>query len=303
MKYKVLSIKIKTKALDALVFHLGEIGIDSVEIVDNNVSEADLDEMYVNINGLDLEESEYSLVKCYFEEEVEVSEYVQKVNEILPVIAQFIDVGEVEITDENKEDDYLNEWKKYYKVIEALDFAIVPEWESYEGDKESIIIEPGYAFGSGSHETTRLCLEMMQSLDFENKSVIDVGCGSGILSIAAKKLGADAVIGVDIDEMAMKASENNLLLNDMAGEVDLVHGNLLDKVDGQYDIIVSNIILPVLLSMKDDIKKRLKKGGTLVLSGILASQEEEMKEAFSADFKIKEIHSLGEWQGVILSYE
>ncbi len=302
-KYQILSLKVKTKAVDALVFHLGEIGIDSVEIVDNNISDEDLASMYVNINGLDDSDSEYSEVRAYFDEAEDVDSYIAQIKERVAMISEFIDVGDFELALEQKEDDYLNNWKQYYKVVEALDFAIVPEWESYDGDKEIIKIEPAYAFGSGSHETTRLCLEMMQTVDMKGKLLADIGCGSGILSIAAHKLGADRVVAVDIDEMAIKSSENNLSLNEINTGVDLVLGNLLDNVDESFDIIVSNIILPVLASMKEDIKKALKQGGTLILSGILASQEKDFAEIFGKDFKIVELHTLGEWQGVILKYE
>ncbi len=302
MNYKVITIKVKAKAIDALVFHLGEIGIDSVEIVDNNISKEDLDKMYNNVNGLP-SPGEYSLVRCYFDVGIKIDGYVSKINDIINHISEFIDVGETFISTKEVEDDYLNNWKKYYKVVEIGELAIVPEWESYDGEKVAIKIEPAYAFGSGSHETTIISLELMQKIDLKGKSIVDVGCGSGILSIAANELGASEIVAVDLDELAIKSTNNNLKLNDMSECVKVMHGNLLDKVNGKFDVIVSNIIFGVLVSMKEDLKSRLKRGGTIVLSGMLATQKEQFIEKFGKDFKIVEILTMGEWQGAILKYE
>ncbi len=304
MDYKVLSIKIKARAVDALVFHLSEIDIDSVEIVDNQILDSDLEETFSYLSDIESKVEEgYSIVKCYFEPETEVKDYVQKVNDIIKELESFFEIGQYSITSDEVEDDYLNNWKQYYKVIEIVNLAIVPEWEEYSGTKEMIKIEPAYAFGSGSHETTLICLELMQKMGLKGKSVVDVGCGSGILSIAAHKLGAKNITAIDIDELAIKSSTHNFELNNVSDKIKLVLGNLLDNVDDGFDVIVSNIVINVLKNMKEDLKKRLNKGGIIILSGILESQSEDLIKEFGEDFTIIERKFMGEWQGAVLRYE
>ncbi len=304
MDYKVLSIKIKTRAVDALVFRLSEIDINSVEIIDSKVLDADLEGTFSYLSEIENKVEEgYSVLKCYFEPETDVKSYVQKMNDITNDLKNYFELGEYSVDCVEVEDDYLNNWKQYYEVIETGNLAIVPEWEDYFGDKEVIKIEPAYAFGSGSHETTLICLELMQAMDLKGKSIVDVGCGSGILSIAALKLGAKKVTAIDIDELAIKSSTHNFELNDVSDKIKLVLGNLLDQVDDDFDIIVSNIVINVLKTMKEDLKKRLKKGGTIILSGILESQSEDLIREFGEDFTIIERKFMGEWQGAVLKYE
>ncbi len=302
MNYYKLQVKIKTKAVDALVFHLNEMGIYTLQIVDNYISKEDLAKMYVNINGVSADD-DYSTVVCYFEEQVDEEKYRKDISSRVNTIGEFIDVGDYQIEFEKiVGDDYLNNWKKFYDIIEIGDIAIVPAWKDYLGEKTVVKIDPSFAFGSGSHETTSLCIKQMQKLKVSKKKVLDIGCGSGILSIAASKMGADSITAIDIDELAIKATNNNILLNKVIN-ITTKLGDISVVDNEKYDIVVANIIIGVLKSMKKEIINVLNKGSYLIMSGVLDYQQSELLEHFQHDFKVVGTLSDGEWIAVLLKYE
>ncbi len=181
------------------------------------------------------------------------------------------------------EDDWAESWKQYYKPVKLGRITIVPAWEKYEASEGEIIVrmDPGMAFGTGTHETTRLVIRLMQNEDLTDKLVLDVGTGSGILSICASKLGASHCNAYDIDPVAVKVARENVLTdgctNIDVGVSDLLHGVTLDS--GKYDFCVANIVADIIIRMLPDISGYIKPGATLILSGIIESRSEEVKEA------------------------
>jgi len=181
------------------------------------------------------------------------------------------------------EEDWANNWKKYFKPFEIGDKLVIkPEWDEYiqQSDKRLILnINPGMAFGTGTHATTKLCLLLLEKYICDNgPSVLDIGTGSGILSIAAVLLGADTVLGVDVDAYAVRTARENALLNNVGEKARFQIGNLLNGVDNkEYDVICANIIAEVILKLAGDVGQNLTEGGIFICSGIIDEYEEEVR--------------------------
>lgn len=207
---------------------------------------------------------------------------------------------------EYDEEDYQNSWKKYLfteKVSER--FVVKPTWREYEPKDDELIIEldPGRAFGTGSHPTTSLCLKLMEENIKEGNSVIDVGTGSGILMIAADRLGASEVYGTDIDELAVESAKENLELNGISEERAKVYlGNLVSVVNGKkFDVVVANILADVLLILLNDISKVVKKDGLVIFSGIIDEKCELLKREVEAlGMEILEVKADKEWRAMLI---
>lgn len=188
-----------------------------------------------------------------------------------------------------REEDWANNWKQYFKPFKVgAKLAVKPSWEDYINDDGRIILEidPASSFGTGQHHTTRLCLELLQNCIKNGDTILDMGCGSGILSIAGVLLGAENAVAVDIEENAVKTAMENALKNNIPEEKYKTHfGNILDnknladEIDRKYDIITANIVADVLIAMKDYFVRYIKDGGTLIISGII---EERMDEVLTA---------------------
>lgn len=186
------------------------------------------------------------------------------------------------------EEDWANNWKQYFKPFKVGEkLAVKPSWEEFSDDSRIILeIDPASSFGTGQHHTTRLCLEIIEKSLNEGDTILDLGCGSGILSIAGILLGAEKAVAVDIEENAAATAKENAEKNDITEEqYKTCFGNILtdevlaDKIDGKYDMITANIVADVLIAMKDYFVRYLRKGGTLIISGII---EERMDEVFTA---------------------
>ncbi len=204
--------------------------------------------------------------------------------------------GEI-IEDEIDAADYENEWKKYYKPIRTANVTVVPTWIKYSpSDGEKIMrLDPGMAFGTGSHATTRMCLDM---LDVNGKDVIDVGCGSGILGIAAKICGAKSVYMCDIDGQAVEFAKQNALLNGVDAQIECA-----DLLEGSRtaDVVIANITADILMRLSKDIGSHLREGGEIVLSGIIDSREQEVLDCYEqAGYRVAERRSLDDWRAVKL---
>lgn len=202
--------------------------------------------------------------------------------------------GEI-IEDEIDAADYENEWKKYYKPIPTANITIVPTWIKYTPAKgeRTMRLDPGMAFGTGSHATTRMCLDM---LNVKDKDVIDIGCGSGILGIAAKICGANSVYMCDIDAQAVEFAKQNAQLNGVEAQIectDLIKGNRT------ADVIIANITADILMRLSKDIGTHLREGGEIVLSGIIDSREREVVDCYeNAGYKIAERRSIDDWRAL-----
>ena len=233
---------------------------------------------------------------------------------------QFVDVGEGCIAVSDTEDiDWMNNWKEYFHSFYIEDILIKPTWEELKDeDKDKFLIEidPGISFGTGKHETTQLCIRQLLKYirgdkDYtpaeKHPKVLDVGCGSGILSIAALKLGASEVVGTDLDENCMTSTWENMEVNHLPKELGKFYvGNLIDDEKlqetvgtGCFDIVVANILADVIIPMAPVIPARLKEGGIFITSGIIDFKENEVKEAIeAAGMRVLEINHQGEWVNI-----
>lgn len=204
------------------------------------------------------------------------------------------------------EEDYQNSWKNYlYPEKISEKFVVKPTWREYEPENGEIVIEldPGRAFGTGSHSTTSLCVKLLEELeDIENSNVLDVGTGSGILMIAAEKLGASKVVGVDIDELAVEAAEENLILNNVSeSKYRVLKGDLISTLKNEkFDIVVANILADVLLILLKDISLVVKEKGKIILSGIVDEKLDLVKnEIERLGYEILEIKEDKEWRAIL----
>ncbi|WP_353096088.1 50S ribosomal protein L11 methyltransferase [Tissierella praeacuta] len=239
------------------------------------------------------------LIKAYFSESDDLKNKIQDIKNRIkndPILNTGENEIKIGIVDDN---DWAENWKKYYKPIKIGERILIkPSWEEYDLEENDILIEldPGMAFGTGTHETTMMCTEALEKYVKSGDIVYDIGCGSGILSIVAAKLGAEKVVGVDLDEACVKVSNENIRLNHVKKVIEIKEGNLLDVVEGKADIIVSNIIAEIIAGMTKDLKAYLNNSGIFITSGIIVEKIELVEEALLANgFKILDIKKLNGW--------
>lgn len=211
-----------------------------------------------------------------------------------------VGIGYELMTDEVSEEDWANNWKKYFKPLPIGNkLMICPTWEQtpHADGRALLHIDPGMAFGTGGHETTRLVLETLERHIHGGETLLDVGCGSGILSIAALLFGAERTVGVDIDALAVKTARENGELNGMRPPRYTIHqGDLVDKISGQYDIVAANIVADAIISLSGGIKPFLKPDGVYITSGIIDTREQDVLDAFGqCGFEVKERYERGGW--------
>ena len=204
------------------------------------------------------------------------------------------------ILNQCRNEDWENNWKQYFHPIPVGEKLLIrPTWEDeFEaGERKVLNIEPGLAFGTGTHETTRLCLETLEKHIHEGTTVLDIGCGSGILSIASLLLGAEKAVGVDIDALAVKtAIENGEVNNFKEPEYTILQGNLTDKVTGKFDVVVANIVADVIIMFCKDVAAFMKEDALFITSGIIDTREQDVIDAFNKyGFEIKARHTKGGW--------
>lgn len=199
-----------------------------------------------------------------------------------------------------KESDWADNWKQFFKVTEVGERLVIrPTWEAYTPAKDKVVlnIDPGAAFGTGTHATTRSCLQLLEKNIRPAQDMLDVGCGSGILSIAALLLGAKQAVGVDIDPLAVKVAGENAAMNDVADKAHFICGNLADEVQGQFDVICANIVADVVMTLTPDVPRFLKPGGVFIVSGIIDLRGQEVVDCLSKNgFRIIEKIEQENWQ-------
>lgn len=260
---------------------------------------------FADINILE-HKGKKAVCKAYFEDDKDIEDIKKQMEDkLLDLENSGVDTGNAKVSLKRMhEQDWANNWKKYYKPTKVTDRIVIkPEWEEYEPKEGEHVIEldPGMAFGTGTHETTRMCLKALDKYigDDKGDTVIDVGCGSGILAIAAKMLGAGKAIGVDLDPVAVDSAKDNVALNNITG-IDILEGNLLDVVSVKADVIVANIIAEVIVSFADDVKKSLKSKGYFICSGIIHEKLDMVTDKLKeCGFDIVEINEEGEWNAVV----
>lgn len=312
MKWNKYTIKTITDAEDIISSTLMDLGIEGVEIEDKiPLSEADKKQMFVDILPDMGPDDNIAYISFYIDSEVDAKETLQNVKHELNELRSYMDVGECTIVESQTEDkDWINNWKQYFKQFSVDDILIKPSWEEVkpeDHDKLMIQIDPGTAFGTGMHETTQLCIRQLKKYITSTTKVLDVGCGSGILSIVSIKLGAESAVGIDIDPSAITASNENAKVNQIPEDKFLVQaGNLLEDANLQqevgcevYDIVVANILADVLIPLTPVVKKNLKTNGYYITSGIIDKKEKEVVAAVKDNgFEIVEITHQGEWVSV-----
>ena len=217
------------------------------------------------------------------------------------------DFGYEIYTSQCSDDDWKDEWKKYFHTVKITDNIIIkPSWDSYEatGNEKIIEIDPGMAFGTGTHETTSLCVEFLEKYSNERKKLLDIGCGSGILMLIGKKIGIDNVTGIDIDDKVEEVVKENFRKNDIFENFEIIIGNLVDNINDKYDIVVSNILVDVLIELLENIEKVLEKNAIVIFSGILKEKEEEFVEKTGL-YKLKNIdrNEKNNWVSLVFKYE
>jgi len=181
-------------------------------------------------------------------------------------------------TSECSDDDWKDEWKKYFHTVNITDNIIIkPSWDDYEASEVETVIEidPGMAFGTGTHETTALCVEFLEKYVPEKKKLLDIGCGSGILMLIGKILGVEKVVGIDIDSNVKDVVIENFEKNNIKDNYEIIIGDLVEDINEKYDLVVSNILVDVLTELLENIEKTLEKGATVIFSGIIKDKEEE----------------------------
>ena len=236
---------------------------------------------------------------------------LEMVRQELESLKEFLDIGEGSITvDETEDIDWINNWKQYFKQFYVDDILIIPSWEEVkEEDKDRMIIhiDPGTAFGTGMHETTQLCIRQLKKYVTKDTVLLDVGTGSGILSIVALKLGAAHAVGTDLDPCAVSAVEENKEANQIPDkDFDMMIGNIINDKEIQdavgyekYDIVAANILADVLVPLTPVIVHQMKKGGIYITSGILDVKESVVTEAVEkAGLEVLEVTRQGEWVSV-----
>ena len=270
---------------------------------------SDLENVVWNIAHVDLIEQEllerdrtHSLIHVYIKQEKDALECVEFIKARLD--AEGIEY-ETSIVGVNEED-WANNWKQYYHTQRIGKRIIVtPSWEEYtpaEGEVQ-MRLDPGMAFGTGTHDTTRLCLELLEEVVTPETRILDVGTGSGILSVGGVLLGAPSALGVDIDPVAVKVANENAEINEVSGKTEFVCGDLTDKVHGKFEIVTANIVADVIIRLLSTVKNYLLKGGVLIVSGIIDTRADEVENAcHEAGFITEKRLEHGGWVAIKLRY-
>lgn len=317
MKYIEFKVHASRQGIEQVTAMYMKYGITDVSIDDP----ADMDDILNNKNeyGWDYIDDELKedldrepTISCFFEDTPENRQKVQnlkvlvmmlKSKELEGVFGWDADLGrlygeDIYIDDE----DWKDKWKENFKPTRITEKLVVkPTWEEYTPAEGELVIEidPGMAFGTGTHETTSLCLKLMEKYlgdTAAEKKVLDVGCGSGILSIGAALLGCRDVLGVEIDEDAVRVANENIELNKAGDSVKAVKGDLTEGIDFKADIIVANLMADLVMKLSKSAGKHLKKDGIYISSGILVEKKEVVADAVkAAGFEILEIVEDGEW--------
>ncbi|MBR0463278.1 MAG: 50S ribosomal protein L11 methyltransferase [Clostridia bacterium] len=306
MDWIKLTVRTTTEGAEVVCGMFMGLGIDGAMIED--VSDIDVNQRpngYWDILGDDL--------RTQYEDDVKVSVYIPEDDRAASTVtraraalaalretASDVDLGKLTLeTGRQSDEDWAENWKSEYKPFRLGEhFVIKPTWEDYDrqpGDR-IIDIDPGMAFGSGTHETTGLCTMLIEKYVRPGQSVCDVGTGTGILAMAAALMGAHPVKASDIDPMAVRVARENVALNGLDGVVEVAEGDLLSVVDEPFDCIVANIIADVIVAMARGAFDHLKPGGLFICSGIATERRAEVESALSrAGFDAPEVHTRGEW--------
>ena len=291
-----------------------ENGITGFELEDNRgLSQKDKEAMFIDILP-EMSDDGKARIIFYMDMDTPEDEEKETLSNIMKGIDElkdFVDVGDVKIMDSiTREQDWVNKWKEFFKPFTVDDILIRPTWEKVDNEndyKMVIKIDPGTAFGTGLHETTQLCIRQLRKYLKGGETILDAGCGSGILSIVGKKMGAGYTLGVDIDERAVDASCENVKENSVDENIEFITGNIIgedeikDRVGyDKYDIVVANILADVIVPLSEVIAPHMKKGGLFITSGIINTKEQDVVDAINSnsELEIEEITRQNDWVNV-----
>lgn len=308
MKWSEISIHTTNEAVEAISNILHEAGASGVVIEDPFELIKERQDQFGEIYQLDPHDypEEGVIVKAYLPVNSFLGETVDEIKEAINNLILFnIDIGlnKVSISEVNEEE-WATAWKKYYHPVKISErFTIVPTWEEYNpvsSDELIIELDPGMAFGTGTHPTTVMCIQALERTVQQGDYVVDVGTGSGVLSIAAAMLDAEKVTALDLDEVAVQSAKINVKLNKVHEKIDVFQNNLLDGVEEQADIVVANILAEVIMRFTDDVASAVKQGGYFIASGIIQQKKQDVRDKISeAGFEIVEVMQMEDWVAII----
>lgn len=311
MKYTKISLQTTTDAVDFISNLFDEIGLKGIQIEDNvPLSEEDKNAMYIDILPELPEDDGSAVVSSYFDPAAfEISQLQRKIEEGLEEISMFVNIGAGTINFSDTDDqDWLHNWKEFFKPFRVdEDIIIKPTWEELEDCKENdlvIEIDPGTAFGTGAHETTKLCILGLKKYIQADTNLLDVGCGSGILSIIGLKLGAAHAVCTDIDENALIATKENFAVNHIEEtQYNMYAGNIIEEETLQdtvgknkYQVVVANILADIIIPLSAEIGQHMTEDGVFISSGIIDTKAEEVEQALKQNgFELIEKNTMGDW--------
>ena len=305
MKWTEVLIKVDPQAVEAvtdILYGLGAQGVAIDEPVDvQKLREDELYWDYIDEKLLENDTEETKIMAYFSEEATNLPEKIAVIREKIRNLTEFglsIGSGTVELSNVNQED-WESAWKQYFKPVHVTDRIVVkPEWEEYSPQEGEIVIEidPGMAFGTGTHETTSMCINQIEKNLKAGDRVIDIGSGSGILSMAAVLLGAEKATGVDLDPVAVRVALENVELNNLQDKIDILHGNLTDVIREKADIVVANIMADIILILLEDVRAFIKDDGLFISSGIIQEKRAAVEaRLLEKNFRIVEVETKGEW--------
>ena len=308
VKWSEIMIHTTNEAIEPISNILHEAGASGVVIEDPFDLIKEREDQFGEIYQLNPDDypEEGVIIKAYIAVNSFLGETIEEIKQSINNLTELnIDIGHNDVSiSEVNEEEWATAWKKYYNPVKISEkFTIVPTWEEYEpvsSDELIIELDPGMAFGTGTHPTTVMCIQALERTVKQGDSVIDVGTGSGVLSIAAAMLGAGKVTALDLDEVAVQSARLNVKLNKVQSVVTVSKNDLLQGMDGQVDVVVSNILAEVIMSFTDDVAKAVKMGGYFIASGIIQQKKDQVKDAMIASgFTIEETIIMEDWVAFI----
>ncbi len=311
MDWIEITVKTATEGADMVAQAFYEVGVTGVVIEDPMDIELAQEEErtwdYID-EGILANMSEDVLVKAYISNDASFADKYASIKERIGQLGQQsygLEMGtlEIDITTLNEED-WANNWKQYYKPIKVSDRVVIkPSWEPLPATETGEVVlemDPGMAFGTGTHETTTLCIDAIDRYIQKGAEVADIGCGTGVLGITAILLGAEKATAVDVDSNAVRITKENARRNRVEDQLEAIHGNLLDPIKGQFDMIIANIIADVIIQLTDSISNYLKPNGLFIASGIIQERLTDVVEAMKAvGLEAVDTNTKGEWAMVV----